>query len=153
MNADRSARQCLGEVVGALQPVRSDRPGRHHARRVGRLRPILRAAQRQRAFVNFDMEQYAFKDVTLHIFRKILEEDEFRDWPDVGIAIQAYLRDTRATTCTSLLDWARRRGTPVWVRLIKGAYWDFETVQAAQEGWPVPVFAAKMADRRKLRDS
>ncbi len=37
----------------------------------------------------------------------------------------------------------QRRGTPVWVRLIKGAYWDYETVIAAQEGWPVPVFAQK----------
>src|SRR5205814_7637339 len=28
-------------------------------------------------------------------------------------------------------------------RLIKGAYWDFETVVCAQEGWPLPVFAHK----------
>ena len=48
---------------------------------------------RQRAFVNVDMEQYAYKDLTLRIFREVLDEDEFRDWPDVGIAIQAYLRD------------------------------------------------------------
>ena len=41
------------------------------------------------------MEQYAYKDLTLRIFREVLDEDEFRDWPDVGIAIQAYLRDTR----------------------------------------------------------
>ena len=62
----------------------------------GRLRPILRLARRHGAFVNFDMEQYAFKDVTLRIFREVLAEPEFRDWPDVGIAIQAYLRDTDA---------------------------------------------------------
>jgi RHH-type proline utilization regulon transcriptional repressor/proline dehydrogenase/delta 1-pyrroline-5-carboxylate dehydrogenase len=31
----------------------------------------------------------------------------------------------------------------VWVRLIKGAYWDYETVVAAQQGWPVPVFIEK----------
>ena len=42
------------------------------------------------------MEQYAFKDATLHIFREILTEPEFRDWPHVGIAIQAYLTDTEA---------------------------------------------------------
>ena len=88
------------------------------------------------------MEQYSFKDVTLHIFRTILEEDEFRAWPDVGIAIQTYLRDCERDLA-ELAEWARRRGTPVWVRLIKGAYWDFETVQAAQEGWPVPVFEHK----------
>src|SRR5262249_2946817 len=42
-----------------------------------------------------------------------------------------------------LADWARRRGAPVWVRLIKGAYWDYETVIAEQENWPVPVWERK----------
>jgi RHH-type proline utilization regulon transcriptional repressor/proline dehydrogenase/delta 1-pyrroline-5-carboxylate dehydrogenase len=107
-----------------------------------RLRPILRMARQHHAFVNFDMEQYAFKDVTLRIFRDILLEDEFRDWPDVGIAIQAYLRDT-AADLEALRDWAERRGTEVWVRLVKGAYWDYETVMAEQQDWPVPVFTHK----------
>jgi RHH-type proline utilization regulon transcriptional repressor/proline dehydrogenase/delta 1-pyrroline-5-carboxylate dehydrogenase len=29
------------------------------------------------------------------------------------------------------------------VRLVKGAYWDAETIEATAEGWPVPVFAEK----------
>lgn len=111
---------------------------------LGRLRPILRAAQQCRAFVNLDMEQYAFKDLTLRIFRDVLHEDEFRDWPDVGIALQAYLRDGSADL-EDLARWAEQRGCPVWVRLVKGAYWDYETVVAAQEGWPVPVFTDKAA--------
>jgi RHH-type proline utilization regulon transcriptional repressor/proline dehydrogenase/delta 1-pyrroline-5-carboxylate dehydrogenase len=107
-----------------------------------RLRPILQAAQANRAFINIDMEQYAFKDLTLRIFCEVLEEDEFRTWADVGIAMQAYLRDTERDL-QELARWAERRGTPVWVRLVKGAYWDFETILAAQEGWPVPVFRRK----------
>ena len=107
-----------------------------------RLRPIMRAALKHRAFVNFDMEQSSFKDLTIRIFQEILDEDEFRSWPDVGIAIQAYLRSCEADL-HNLLDWVKRRGTPVWVRLIKGAYWDYETVIAAQEDWPLPVFARK----------
>ena len=97
------------------------------------------------------MEQYAFKDVTLRIFHEILEEPEFRDWPDVGIAIQAYLRDTETDLRELARLGRRRRGTPVWVRLVKGAYWDYETVIAAQNGWPVPVWTAEVADRRQLR--
>jgi RHH-type proline utilization regulon transcriptional repressor/proline dehydrogenase/delta 1-pyrroline-5-carboxylate dehydrogenase len=107
-----------------------------------RLRPIFRAARQGNAFVNLDMEHYAFKDLTIRIFRDILDEDEFRAWPDVGIAIQAYLRDC-PRDLEGLLRWVEKRGTPVWVRLIKGAYWDHETVIAAQNGWPVPVFTAK----------
>jgi RHH-type transcriptional regulator, proline utilization regulon repressor / proline dehydrogenase / delta 1-pyrroline-5-carboxylate dehydrogenase len=107
-----------------------------------RLRPIMRAALKHRAFVNFDMEQSSFKDLTIRIFQEILDEDEFRAWPDVGIAIQAYLRSCEGDL-HNLLDWVKRRGTPVWVRLIKGAYWDYETVIAALEDWPLPVFARK----------
>jgi RHH-type proline utilization regulon transcriptional repressor/proline dehydrogenase/delta 1-pyrroline-5-carboxylate dehydrogenase len=107
-----------------------------------RLRPILRAARMHHAFVNVDMEQYAYKDLTLQIFRDILEEEEFRDWEDVGLAMQAYLRDTEADL-HALIDWVRRRGTPVSVRLVKGAYWDYETILAAQQGWPVPVWTHK----------
>src|SRR5262249_7559082 len=73
-----------------------------------------------------------------------LEEPEFRHWPDVGIAIQAYLRSCK-TDLEQLADWARKRATPVWVRLIKGAYWDYETVVCAQQGWTVPVFTEKSA--------
>lgn len=107
-----------------------------------RLRPLFRAAQRHDAFINFDMEQYGYKDLTLRIFREVLDEPEFRDWPNIGIAIQAYLRDC-ANDLQQLLAWVRQRGTSVWVRLIKGAYWDYETVIAAQKHWPVPVYTHK----------
>lgn len=107
-----------------------------------RLRPILAMAKATGAFVNFDMEQYSFKGTTLQIFRDILEEPAFRDWPHVGIAIQAYLRDTEQDL-HDLLAWVKQRGTPVWVRLVKGAYWDYETVIAAQNDWPIPVWTRK----------
>jgi RHH-type proline utilization regulon transcriptional repressor/proline dehydrogenase/delta 1-pyrroline-5-carboxylate dehydrogenase len=107
-----------------------------------RLLPILRLAKAKGAFVNVDMEQYAFKDLTLRIFREILEDEEFRAWSDVGIAIQAYLRDC-VEDLENLAQWAERRGTPVWIRLVKGAYWDYETLVAAQQGWCIPVFTSK----------
>lgn len=107
-----------------------------------RLRAIFRAARHQGALINLDMEQYDFKDLTLEIFQAILNEPEFRDWPDVGLAVQAYLGDTEADL-RGLLAWVQRRGTPVWVRLVKGAYWDYETVVARQRHWPVPVFTEK----------
>src|SRR5262249_16782341 len=75
----------LYSQLDAIDPVGSSAAVRQ------RLRPILREARRQSAFVNFDMESHSHKDLTLLIFREVLEEDEFRDWPDVGIAVQAYL--------------------------------------------------------------
>jgi RHH-type proline utilization regulon transcriptional repressor/proline dehydrogenase/delta 1-pyrroline-5-carboxylate dehydrogenase len=42
-----------------------------------------------------------------------------------------------------MVDWARERGAPVTVRLVRGAYWDYEVVVAREHGWPVPVFTEK----------
>ncbi len=107
-----------------------------------RLRPLLRAARAHHAGVTIDMEQYDFKPIVWQCFMTVLMEPEFRDWPDAGIAVQAYLRDAR-DDLRQLIDWAERRGAPVQIRLVRGAYWDYETVIARQHGWPVPVWEDK----------
>src|SRR5256886_10161544 len=107
-----------------------------------KLRPILRRAKELGAFVNFDMENYAHKNATLDLFRSLFTETEFRDWPHVGIVIQAYLRDAE-DDLRDLLDWGRARGTRFAVRLVKGAYWDFEKIKSRQNGWACPVFLQK----------
>ncbi|WLD13445.1 L-glutamate gamma-semialdehyde dehydrogenase [Planctellipticum variicoloris] len=107
-----------------------------------RLRPLLREARANHAYLHVDMEQYSYKDLTLQIFREILMEPEFRDFADVGIVVQAYLHDAEQDL-RELRTWAEKRGTPVWVRLVKGAYWDFETIVSGLNHWPVPVFQQK----------
>lgn len=112
------------------------------ARVSDRLRTLFREAVNLGAYIHVDMEQYAHKDLTLAIFKSVLGEREFRDWPDAGIVAQAYLPETEADL-QSLADWAKDRGTPVTVRLVKGAYWDYEILLAGQEGWPYPVYTSK----------
>lgn len=107
-----------------------------------RLRPILRRAQKQLAHVQIDMEQYAYKDLTLAIVKEVLMEDEFRRWADVGVVIQAYLPESERDLL-QLREWVEQRGTPITVRLVKGAYWDYENVISEQRGWTLPVFAQK----------
>ena len=107
-----------------------------------RLRPILRRAAEVGALINFDMESYKLKDLTLALFKSILEEPEFSQKPGVGIALQAYLRDCEQDL-RDLLAWARARGRRLNVRLVKGAYWDYETIVARQREWPVPVWTRK----------
>jgi RHH-type proline utilization regulon transcriptional repressor/proline dehydrogenase/delta 1-pyrroline-5-carboxylate dehydrogenase len=107
-----------------------------------KLRPILRRAREVGAFVNFDMESYAHKNTTLELFRTLFAEPEFRDWPHAGIVIQAYLHDAEPDL-RDLLEWGRARGTRFTVRLVKGAYWDYEKIKAAQNGWRCPVFLQK----------
>jgi RHH-type proline utilization regulon transcriptional repressor/proline dehydrogenase/delta 1-pyrroline-5-carboxylate dehydrogenase len=107
-----------------------------------RLRPILRRAKELGAFINFDMESFALKDLTLRLFRQVFEEPEFVSGPICGLAMQAYLKDCEADLA-GLIAWGRNGKRRFTVRLVKGAYWDYETINARQRGWPVPVFARK----------
>ncbi|MGR9107089.1 MAG: proline dehydrogenase family protein [Gammaproteobacteria bacterium] len=112
-----------------------------------RLRPILLRARECGAFVCIDMEQYQFKAIVLATFKQLLLEGSLRDWPHVGIAVQAYLKESQADL-EDLVRWAELRGTPITVRLVRGAYWDYETVIARQHGWEVPVWIEKSATDR-----
>ena len=102
------------------------------------LRPILEAAAQHQVLVNFDMEQSALKDLTLALFERCCEKFDF----PAGLALQAYLR-SGMDDAERIIGWARRSGRQVTVRLIKGAYWDYEVVHAEQMGWPVPVWTEK----------
>ncbi|MEH2322285.1 MAG: L-glutamate gamma-semialdehyde dehydrogenase [Nostoc sp.] len=109
-----------------------------------RIRILLRRAKELGAAVHFDMEQYAYKDITLSILKKLLLEEEFRQRRDIGITIQAYLRDSEQDT-KDVISWLKERGYPLTIRLVKGAYWDQETIKAAQKHWKQPVYNDKPA--------
>ncbi|MEH2088855.1 L-glutamate gamma-semialdehyde dehydrogenase [Nostoc sp.] len=109
-----------------------------------RIRILLRRAKELGAAVHFDMEQYAYKDITLSILKKLLLEEEFRQRTDIGITIQAYLRDSEQDT-EDVISWLKERGYPLTIRLVKGAYWDQETIKAAQKHWQQPVYNDKAA--------
>lgn len=107
-----------------------------------RIRLLLRHAQSHNAAIHFDMEQYEYKDVTLAILKELLMEDEFRDRTNIGVTLQAYLREGEEDL-KDLIAWAKKRGKPITIRLVKGAYWDQETIKASQNHWPQPVFNDK----------
>jgi RHH-type proline utilization regulon transcriptional repressor/proline dehydrogenase/delta 1-pyrroline-5-carboxylate dehydrogenase len=109
-----------------------------------RLRPLLRLAREKGAFLNVDMEQYRLRDLIHTAFADALQEREFRDFAGAGIVVQAYLRDAREDL-RRLRRLAEERGTPITVRLVKGAYWDEERIVASQNEWPAPVFEDKAA--------
>src|ERR1041384_7224776 len=107
-----------------------------------RLRGLLREALHVKAAITVDMEQYAFKELTLEIFQSVLAESEFRDGPHAAIALQAYLRDSERDV-RALITGAREHGRRVGGRLVKGAYWDSEIAGARQKGWAIPVYVKK----------
>src|SRR5205809_5887222 len=129
----------MSALYSQMNPADPDEAIAHLA---PKLRPIMRRAREVGAFINFDMESYAHKNTTLELFKTIFTDEEFRDWPYAGIVIQAYLRDSEADL-RDLIEWGRKRGTRFAVRLVKGAYWDYETTKSLQNGWDCPVYFQK----------
>ncbi len=107
-----------------------------------RLRPILDLAMRLSASLIFDMEQAETKALLVEIFTRLFAEASYKDYPHAGLALQAYHRET-ARDIEGLLSWVRRRGAPITIRLVKGAYWDSDTIRYRQRSWAVPLFEHK----------
>ncbi len=107
-----------------------------------RLRPILKLAMEKNVFINLDMEQYSVKHLTLEVFKDLMIEPEFRSYRHFGCVIQAYLRDSLADI-RDMVKFAQTRGTALTIRLVKGAYWDYETIEAEQRRWDIPVYTNK----------
>ncbi|OQW49304.1 MAG: 1-pyrroline-5-carboxylate dehydrogenase [Proteobacteria bacterium SG_bin7] len=109
---------------------------------IERLYPIFRLAMERKVFINLDMENYALKNLTFEVFREMIMNPEFSSYPFWGVVVQAYLRDSKADA-EVLVGLAKKRRVPFTIRLVKGAYWDFETIFAEQRRWPYPVYTNK----------
>ena len=107
-----------------------------------RILPLLRAAKSKGVFINFDVESFQTHEIIYHLFETISLSAEFRTWPHLGIVLQAYLQDALLHV-QQLISLASTRKTPITVRIVKGAYWDYEVVKAEALGHRVPVFLNK----------
>jgi proline dehydrogenase len=144
----------LSVKVSALTPLlRPDAPERGKRDAAERLRGLLRQARDLGAHLHIDMESLDSRDAVLELVLELLAEAEFRDGPSAGLVLQAYLRDSPETLDT-ILAWTAGDGAarshPLTVRLVKGAYWDHEIVEARQHGWESPVFDVKADSDRNF---
>lgn len=129
----------ISALTSRLDPIDPD--GVYHAV-AARLRPVIDLAAALPAGLIFDMEQADTKDLLLSIFTRLFAEPAYRAYPYAGLALQAYHKDTERDI-GAVIAWARTREAPTTIRLVKGAYWDADTVRYRQAGWPVPLFERK----------
>ena len=144
----------LSVKVSALTPaLRPEAPGLGREDAAGRLRPLLARARDLDAHLHVDMESLDSLETTLELVFALLDEDEFRDGPSAGLVLQAYLRDS-PDELDRILDWAHRTEgrPPLTIRLVKGAYWDHEVIEAQQHGWGAPVFESKAECDRNFEE-
>ncbi len=96
-------------------------------------------------FINLDMEEYRDLDITVAVFKKTLEKEEFKDFY-AGIVLQAYLPDS-FNVQKDLTSWVRNRvengGAPIKVRLVKGANMEMEETEASQKHWEMVTYTEK----------
>lgn len=132
--------------------------GRRHAEKIlaERLELLYRAAARARfqrsdgtevpKFVYLDMEEYRDLRITAEAFMRTLERPGL-EGVDAGIALQAYIPDSYLVQ-QRLLRWAKRRvakgGSPVTIRLVKGANMEAERFEASIAGWELAPYPRKL---------
>lgn len=123
---------------------------------VQQLLPLYQyAAQAPQAkFINLDMEEYRDLNLTIDVFKQILDRDELLHL-EAGIVLQAYLPDT-LLKMQDLQQWAAARrargGAGIKVRVVKGANLAMERVDALLHGWNLTTWESKQAtDANYLR--
>ena len=111
-----------------------------------RLAPLAQRATTSGALLAIDMEHYDVKDLTVDMTHELWRRHAGLA---TGVVVQAYLRDAGSDVDKHIAV-ARQlrveRGAafiPPQARLVKGAYWDAETVTARANGWPIPVWTNK----------
>jgi RHH-type proline utilization regulon transcriptional repressor/proline dehydrogenase/delta 1-pyrroline-5-carboxylate dehydrogenase len=117
--------------------------------------PIVKqlAIQARDANIHFtvDAEEAERLEVSLDIIEALVGDDEIfmrpdgSRWEGFGLAIQAYQK-RGVPLCDWIAKLARRHGRKLFVRLVKGAYWDSEIKISQVGGYPdYPVFTRKIA--------
>lgn len=117
---------------------------------VQKLTPLYELAAQSSArgkakFINLDMEEYRDLDLTIAVFKKVLEQPQLRGL-EAGIVLQTYLPDALGAM-QDLTEWAQARraagGAPIKVRVVKGANLAMEQVDAAVHDWPIATYSTK----------
>lgn len=112
---------------------------------VPKLKQLTLLAKKYNIPLTVDAEEADRLDLSLDIIQAVFSDPELGDWEGFGMAVQAYQKRT-----FYLLDWLIELTTQqkkrMFVRLVKGAYWDSE-IKISQVGGFVgyPVFTRKVS--------
>jgi len=107
-----------------------------------KLKELVNYAQSKDVEITIDAEEQDRLSLSLHIIEKLAYEKNIRDWPGFGIALQAYGK--RSFDVIHWLNGILDKRDGVHLRLVKGAYWDYEIKHAQVSGYEgYPVFSKK----------
>src|ERR1700689_101508 len=133
-------RSSISIKLSALEPRYSPlQRARVMQRLVLKTLALARRAASSGIQLTIDAEEADSLDLSLDVIDALARDAATRDWPGLGLAVQAYSK-----RALDIVDWvaatARAAGRKMTVRLVKGAYWDTEIKRAQErglEGYPV----------------
>ncbi len=107
-----------------------------------KLKELVNYAQSKNVEITIDAEEQDRLSLSLHIIEKLAYEKNTKDWPGFGIALQAYGK--RSFDVIHWLNGILDKRDGMHLRLVKGAYWDYEIKHAQVSGYEgYPVFSKK----------
>ncbi|AUO55212.1 bifunctional proline dehydrogenase/L-glutamate gamma-semialdehyde dehydrogenase PutA [Ehrlichia canis] len=111
---------------------------------VDKLLQICRLAKEYNIRVCIDAEEASRLEISLMILEKLRFESSLNGWEGLGLAVQAYQK--RAFSVLDFVeDISVRSCHKMMVRLVKGAYWDYEIKNSQELGLSsYPVFTRKV---------
>jgi RHH-type proline utilization regulon transcriptional repressor/proline dehydrogenase/delta 1-pyrroline-5-carboxylate dehydrogenase len=104
---------------------------------------LVKKVRDNKLTITFDAEEARRLDIYLHVLTHLVTHEELKDFSNIGFVVQAY--QTRATFVIDyIIQLAKNTGKRIPVRLVKGAYWDYEIKYAQENGLSTyPVFTKK----------
>lgn len=96
-------------------------------------------------FVNLDMEEYRDLRLTVELFKRVLSKPEFSCLA-AGIVLQSYLPDSfeiQKELTQWALDRVKQGGSPIKIRIVKGANLAMEKVEASLRNWKEAPYGSK----------
>ncbi len=107
-----------------------------------KLKELVNYAESKDVEITIDAEEQDRLSLSLHIIEKLAYEKNIRDWQGFGIALQAYGK--RSFDVIHWLNGILDKRDGMHLRLVKGAYWDYEIKHAQVSGYEgYPVFSKK----------
>ena len=101
---------------------------------IPKLEALVDLAFTKNVEVTIDAEEQDRLSVSLELIEKILLNKKYKDWNNIGMAVQAYGKRS-----IEVIDWAEdilKERAPIHIRLVKGAYWDYEVKQSQIKSHP-----------------
>jgi len=109
---------------------------------IPRLIELINHAHSKGVEITIDAEEQDRLSLSLYIIEKLALEQKIKDWPGFGIALQAYGK--RSFDVIEHINNLLQKRAGMHVRLVKGAYWDYEIKHAQVAGYDgYPVFSKK----------